>query len=52
MLPGGRAVVRALAIGEIARMAERAFFVAFHAVNRFTVRAAAGLLLFWVRHRD
>jgi hypothetical protein len=45
-----RPVIRTLATWKIARVTEFALFVAFHTVNRFTVRAAAGLLLFGVRH--
>jgi hypothetical protein len=45
-----RPVIGTLATWKIARVTEFAFFASFHTVNRFTVRAAAGLLLLGVRH--
>jgi hypothetical protein len=41
-----RFVIGTLAVGEVAGVAQLAFFVAFDAMNGFTVSATAGLLLF------
>ena len=43
-------VVTAGAVRKKARMAELAILIAFHTMNGFTVRAPAGLLLFWIWH--
>ena len=51
-LLGGRPIVRAFAIREVAGVAELSLFVALDAVNRFTVSAAAWLLFFWIWHGD
>jgi hypothetical protein len=45
-----RSVVRALATWIVAGVPELALFVALDTVNRFTVGAATGLLLFGVSH--
>ncbi len=49
-LVGDGFVVFALAIGEEARVAEIALFVALHAMNRLSVSAATRLFFLGIRH--
>lgn len=51
-LLGDGPVVGALAVREIARMAELSLFVALNTMNGFAVSAAARLFFLWIGHVD